>query len=349
MEGLKEIYINAVSMVTPVGPNSAMTMAAVRAARSAYTQSPILGRDFNPLKIAPIPVADDLLWAPEISNDNWLYKQRRPRRMLGLSAAALAQILPSCPATPLPLFLAGPESIPVSAIDGSFPKLLADVAPDRIDTSSSRLIATGRPGGIQAVELAFRYLSQSAASDVLIGGVDSLIDLPILGAWSNEERITSINVGDGFTPGEAASFLLLSTSPNQRTLAKLHPPGVAEESGHRYSSTPYLGNGLAKAFTEALQGFRGPLIDTIWSSMNGESYGVKEHGVSLIRNQRSLCPSFKVEHPADCFGDLGAAIGPTLLGLAAANLYSKKTQRAAIVCCSAELETRAACVVSAIN
>lgn len=348
MDGLHQIYINAVSMITPVGANTLMTSAAIKAGRNGYCESSILGTRFTPLKIAPVPVNDEALWSPDIPDGKPLYKQRRTRRMLGLAAAALAEILPLCPDFPLPLFLAGPESIPSVAIDGLFLSLLSKAAPAHIDAQSSRLIATGRPGGLQAIELAFRYLSQTKASHVLVGGVDSLIDLLTLGVLSNEDRISSLGVGNGFTPGEGAAFLLLSTEKSSESLAAVRQPAITAESGHRYSKEPYRGEGLASAFQQVLNNYDGPPVDTIFSGMNGESFGAKEHGVAMIRNQQHFSPSLKLEHPADCFGDLGAAVGPILIGLAANNLRSKRTQSSAIVCCSADRETRSACAMTTI-
>ena len=346
MEGLQQIYINAISMITPVGANLSMTSAAIRAGRNVYRESSVLGNNLALLKIAPVPISNDDLWIPNIPPERWLYRQQRSQRMLGLAIAALNEILPSCPDTALPLFLAGPESVHSTAIDGYFLSLISMAFPNRIDHQSSRLIATGRPVGLEAVDLAYRYLSQTGATSVLVGGVDSLIDLRTLGALASEARISSLGITDGFTPGEGAAFILLSARKNAESFAVVREPGIASESGHRYSKEPYRGEGMANAFRQALNNYNGPPVDTIFSAMNGESFGTKEHGVAVIRNQQHLSPTFKLEHPADCFGDLGAAIGPILIGLAANDLRSKRTQRTALVCCSAEQETRAACALT---
>lgn len=269
--------------------------------------------------------------------------------MLGLAAAALTEILPSCSESPLSLFLAGPEPIPCSVIEGHFLTLLSKAAPGRIDPVSSRLIATGRPGGLQAIELAFRYFSQINATQVLIGGVDSLIDLHLLGLLTREDRILASGIADGFVPGEGAAFILLSTVETGQTIGVVRKPAITAERGHRYSEEPYRGEGLAEAFNQALQNYSGSPIEKVYSGMNGESFGAKEYGVSMMRNQRKLSASFKHEHPADCFGDLGAAMGPILVGLAAMGSKLKNTRYTSAVCCSAEQETRAVCTVTTNN
>jgi len=349
MEGSQLIYIDAVSMITPIGANASMTHAAARAGISAYRESSILGTSFEPLKIAPVPIPDSSLNIPDIPPARPLYQQSRSRRILGLSIAALHDVLAYCPNEPLPLFFAAPEPAPLAAIDGHFIQLLSQSAPSRINVKSSRLFATGRPGGLQALQLAFHYFSQTGASHVLIGGADSLIDLAAMGFWDSEDRVLSSGAADGFVPGEGAAFLLVSPSASQRSLGAVHLPGVASEPGHRYSDEPYRGDGMAEAFRQALQHYSGAPITTVYSSINGESLGAKEHGVAFTRNHKHLNPSLTVQHPADCFGDLGAAVGPTLIGLAIGGIRSGNIKGPAMVCCAADHETRAACTVTALT
>ena len=49
-------------------------------------------------------------------------------------------------------------------------------------------------------------------------------------------------------------------------------------------------------------------IGQVYSSMNGENYFAKEFGVMIIRNRDTIAVDFDVLHPADCFGDIGAAV-----------------------------------------
>ena len=56
---------------------------------------------------------------------------------------------------------------------------------------------------------------------------------------------------DGFIPGEAAAFLLLTTRATAQKaglspLAAVTPGEFGEEPGHLYSETPYRGDGLAQ-------------------------------------------------------------------------------------------------------
>ena len=83
------------------------------------------------------------------------------------------------------------------------------------------------------------------------------------------------------------------------------------------------------------------LISRIFSSMNGERYWGKEWGVAYLRNQQAFLPEHSLVHPADCFGDIGAAAGSILLGLAA------RSDGPSIVYCSSDRGQRSALIVAA--
>ena len=51
---------------------------------------------------------------------------------------------------------------------------------------------------------------------------------------------------------------------------------------------------------------------------SGEQYYFKESALALSRNLRQRKTAFDIWHPADCIGEVGAAIGPCVLGIALA-------------------------------
>lgn len=350
MNPLDKLYIAATGMITPVGFNTQMTLAAIKAGISAYQESPFFARNYKKIRAAYIP--EDALPQVELVSAKTLAKQARYQRMLGIAQIAIAEVLAQYnEPEAVPLFLGGPEPINAqqAAIDSDFISHLAEVSGANIDVSRSRLFATGRTSVLEALALAFTYMEQTTANYVLVGGVDSFIDANVLATLEMQGRLLFSGNSDGFAPSEAAAFLLLSREPVTRigspnTKVMISYPGFAKESGHRYSDLPYRGEGLAAAANKALSKVDLQQVQTLFSSMNGESFSSKELGVSLLRNSGKLHEDLNIEHPADCIGDTGAAVSAILMSLAAA-----KNNHLSLVCSSAEQASRAAAVVQTIN
>ncbi len=317
MTGKTKIYIAATGMITSVGVNTAMTTAAVRAGINAYQESAYYNKQRKLMKMALVP--DDAL--PPL-NENLSSKTltARQRRMLRLTLPPLVEVLQNHQdQKPIPLFLSVPESIPNSPAPNfsNFVQLITEQTGVKFDLDCSRVFATGRVGGLHAVEMAFRYFAASGKEYALVGGVDSCIDLAWLHALDQQDRIVAEELDDGFAPGEAAGFLLLATEKvvNNEPLTALSPPGFGSETGHRYSEAPCKSEGATNAMAMAFEHNPNENIETVYSSHNGESFCSKELGVAITRNQKMLSESFTHEHPADCFGDIGAAFAPVLLGM----------------------------------
>jgi 3-oxoacyl-[acyl-carrier-protein] synthase-1 len=79
--------------------------------------------------------------------------------------------------------------------------------------------------------------------------------------------------------------------------------------------------------------------------MNGEHYWAKEFGVAMTRSSHRFS-NVKHEHPADCYGDIGAATGGALIALAALHSLKQSTPTSCLVCTSSDTAYRAAiCVI----
>jgi 3-oxoacyl-[acyl-carrier-protein] synthase-1 len=103
-----------------------------------------------------------------------------------------------------------------------------------------------------------------------------------------------------------------------KPLLCLGPQAEAEEVEHFYSSN----NSSAIALGRVLQNVikqRPALseIRTIVSDFNGESYYAHEWGLTKTRLGPLCQHSISLIHPADCYGDVGAATGGLLIALAA--------------------------------
>jgi len=350
----QSLYVQACGMVTPVGLNLLSSASAIRAGISSFEESSIYNKRFSPISISLVNEE----YLPEISEGVVSIIETglttRQIRLIKLASMALDDLASQVSIDNLPIFLAASENHPKIEHQACHPELIQQLELQldlRFHPDQVHLYPFGRAAGVQALSEAMLYLQQSDSDLAIVGGVDSGLDLMLIGTLDQEDRILAENVADGFTPGEAASFLLLSKNPvgfnecNKKI--KIYSSGLAEEPGHRFSEKPYQGDGLAKAFSIALHNANIQPINTIFSSLNGENFGSKEYGVANIRNQNAIHPDCDIEHPADCFGDIGAAIFPVMLGLTAMGLVNNYIQEPVLCYASSEAEMRgAACIAS---
>lgn len=333
------VEIIATGMITSIGMNTEMTATSVRSGISGYQESGIINKNFNPMTLSLIP--EDAL--PELEDE--LKKQNltsRQQRMLRVATPAMEQLAESLTA-PIPLMLCGPEKLPGrrSVVSDKFLKQLKIQTKAPIDLKNSYVFPQGRASGFYALEAAMQALESGSEKQVLVGGVDSFLDLHLLGSLDREDRVLAEGVMDGFSPGEGAAFILLELA-NSSSKLKVYPPGIADETGHRYSKQPYKGDGLANAVTEAISSAPASTIKSVFASFNGEHFNAKEWGVAAIRNEKYIDDDFNIIHPADCYGDIGAATAPVLMALASIGIQQGYYQKPALVWASSEIEQRAA-------
>lgn len=345
-------WICAVGLLTPVGGCAAQTAASVRAGISGFRESPVHNKHFRPMTLALVP--DDAL-PPLAEPLEAAGLTARQARMLRLAGPALAEALESLPpdSSRPPLFLALPEAEAgrSSPAGDDFLEHLSIQSEMAFDGAASQAFPSGRAGGFQAMAAAITGLTQGDHDYIVVGGLDSHLDLYLLGTLDQDNRVLAEGIMDGFAPGEGAAFLLLASEAGKAKLGAqktphLAPPGLAEEPGHRGSKEPYKGEGLAEAVRLALAQSGGAPVRTVLAGLNGESFGAKEWGVTALRNHGAIDPESRFEHPADCCGDTGAAVGPLLVGLAALGLRAGTLPGPCLAWGSSEGASRAAICVS---
>ncbi|MDC0717876.1 beta-ketoacyl synthase N-terminal-like domain-containing protein [Nannocystis bainbridge] len=333
-----------------MGLKAAATAAAVRAGISRQRESSFWNSKGEPMIVAFLEDEHLPPLAPELARNRRL--SRRHQRMLRLATRALREaVSPVARVDTIPLLLVGPEPYAAeeAAIGAEFLMQLRVQTNVTFSREHSSTAFQGRAGGIAVLEHASRLLHEQGQPYVLVGGVDSHVDPELLGLLDRAGRVHACGVTDGFVPGEGAGFLLLSAqrrTPESVGIAHVAAPGLGEERGHRRSEEPHLGDGLADAVRAAVAGAPDASISSVFCSLNGESFGAKEWGVAAIRSSSAFRDGLHLRHPADCFGDLGAASGPVLLGLAAVELMRGDSPGSSLVWCASEGAPRAAVVVS---
>ncbi len=349
----ENVFLVGAGMITAVGLSAAETAASVRSGTARFAESTILDKRFEPFVLAEVPeeglpgLTHEVAKAPLTA---------REARMLRLATGALAGCLKSFPpAESLPgLSLALPETETTRPLrHEEFLKHLLEQTGGRFDAKWSDASHRGRAGGLNAIGQASELIRRGRAKFMLAGGVDTYRDLYVLGTLDREKRVNSGANLDGFIPGEGAAFVLLADR-GAASAASLDPWGsvsvVAQtmEPGHLYSEEPYRGDGLARAVQQLAQlgGIVGP-VQEVYSSMNGENHWAKEWGVTRIRGNGTFAPEHGMHHPADCYGDTGAASGPLMTCLAALGIKEGYRGAPALVYASSDHGQRAALAVAA--
>jgi 3-oxoacyl-[acyl-carrier-protein] synthase-1 len=301
--------------VCAIGGGLQQISASVRVGISGMAASSVHDRFFEPMKMALVPEDALLPLVPEVEA---LPLTSRQRRMLRLATPALQQAVADATDHPrVPLFLGLPEAHPnrPAPLDATFLKHLQTQVGLQFETKSSQIFPHGRAAGLLALEAGMRCLTERRAERVVVGGVDSYLDLALLAELDAEQRLLGERVMDGFVPGEGAAFVMLNatTKPERGARATLGvlSAASAQDAGHRYGDQPAKGEGLAHALEGMLERLKAP-------------------------PDRVRTTAADIVHPADCFGDTGAAAGMLLLALAADMLNNEHKPGPALVWASSD-------------
>ena len=350
------VVIAGVGMVTAVGLSAAETAASVRAGTMRFGESPFRDKRLHPITLAEVP-EDGLPPVTPLGTSASGYTSRE-LRLLRLATGALRESLASIVGrrVRVGLCLALPEVETTRPVNR--PALLRAVcalAGHGVDAALSDASHTGRAGGLTAIGHAAHLVQQGFADFMLAGSIDSYRDPFVLARLEKVQRLKSAANMDGFIPGEGAGFLLLGRSSTAAAhgvpaLASVSPVADGFEPGHLASTEPYRGDGLAAVLRQLTTAGAIPSpVGEVYSSMNGESHWAKEWGVAYLRNKASFQETHGMHHPADCFGDTGAACGPVLVGLAALGIKQGYRRAPALVYGSSDSGPRSALVVSAAH
>ena len=323
--------------VCAIGGGVQQISAAVRTGISGMAASSVHDRFFEPIKMALVP--EDALVALQPAIEK-LPLTSRQRRMLRLATPALQEAVAElADLRQVPLFLGLPEAHPKrpAPVDAAFLQHLQTQTGLSFEAKSSQVFPNGRAAGLLALEAAMRCLTERRAEHVVVGSADTHLDLALLAELDAEQRLLGERVMDGFVPGEGAAFVLLHApaKPGRGGPAAIAvlSAASAQDAGHRYGDQPAKGEGLANALESMLEGLKTPpdLVRTTFAGINGESFGAKAWGVARLRHAALFDPDADIAHPADCFGDPGAAAGMLLLALAADMLDNEHKPGPALV------------------
>lgn len=195
---------------------------------------------------------------------------------------------------------------------------LAESTDCAIPESRWKAFGAGHAGVSFAIEHAAKDLVSRDVDRCIVGGLDSLLDLPTLQWLQDSNRLKTEENPVGFQPGEAAAFLLLETCETalQRKcdiLATLASTATEFEPDHFFTGKPPVGQGIARAIEQLVTASNGRGFPRAWmiTDQNGEPYRATEWGHLVVRlaAEYPTLADAVVWMPATAYGDTGAASG----------------------------------------
>jgi len=162
-----------------------------------------------------------------------------------------------------------------------------------------------------ALQQARKLIYEESIPRVIIAGVDSLLVGPTLKAYEEQEHLLTSRNSNGFIPGEAAAVMVGPVPAIDEPQLLCLGVGFGVEKATEESELPLRADGLVQAIKAALTEADCSLgaMDFRITDSSGRQYSFKEANLALTRILRERKEEFDIWHPADCIGEVGAAIG----------------------------------------
>lgn len=341
-------HITATSAICSAGRGVEQLWASVRAGLSRIGSSHVLDRRHEPIQMGLVPEAALQVALP--GEIDALPLPSRARRMLRLGVPALRSVLEAAGRGPLRLYLGLPQlGLDEAPWMKGFALYLAKAAGTALDAPSCRVVPSGRAAALRALELALDALERDPTRAVVVGGIDTYLDLKVLAALDAEGRLLGPTVSDGFIPGEGASFLVLThaDAAGGAGAVRVEAAASAEDPAPRAGTAPARGEGLAMAIERLRERLQpAALVAATFAGLNGERFDAKQWGVARVRHADFFAPEARVIHPADCYADAGAATGALLVCLGAEALARGQRPGPALVWAASDGESRGCALLS---
>lgn len=180
----------------------------------------------------------------------------------------------------------------------------------------SKVSFTGHLAGVDLLIQASDLIQSRAVPECLVCAVDSHMRAPRLLSLERSRRLRRRGESDGVLPGEGAAAMIIAR-PRHAEGTLVTGIGFGQETATVLNEEPFVGRGLADATRAALAQARREMkdLDFRMCDVSGESYAFKEQVLLTSRLLRTPRPTVPLLHPAEAFGDVGAASGLVQLAL----------------------------------
>ncbi len=330
------LSVRSAGMISSVGDSALECWASVRAGIARVGETPLLSRALAPLRMGLVPPGS----LPVLPGLDMSPRSTRHRRRLRLACSAVTEASDALgsPCLPVSLVTSGRDDP-----DGTLLDDLASALGNRVDRGGSLLFAVGSAGVFFALLDAGHRIASGETTAVMVIGVDSMLDPLRLDALQSARRLLVDDAMDGFIPGEGAAALVVSAEVSgAMAMATLAGVGVGDDVFRVEGEHPLTADALTAAVHSALAGATEP-VSELWAGLNGESWTAREWAIAARRAHREIAPDAEVWHPAEAFGDPGAALGAMLIALGAIGQHRGRGRSPALAWSASDEGTRGAC------
>jgi len=333
---MKELVITATNAITAIGHDGRMTSASVRAGITRmYVYDGFLDSDDNPITVAQIR-------GIQTGNTN------AAQRMSDIAELCLNNMLNEyfLNSTQRPsqinLFIGVPSNKrPGQRFEEYFIDPLKTILEKRINKVEIEVIPQGNASMHFAVNEGSKLIERNPSALCIIGGIDSLLMDSTLKWFEQAGRLKSDSDGShqGMVAGEAVGFIIIEDAAHARRnnrplLARISGLGLSVEPDTRATNSPSRNSGLTDACHVAMAGLKDKEIRAVFCDLNGEKSRSKEWGMADMRCFKERHKERKLWHPANCYGDIGAASGMLLANTVTQGFVRNWLQSPVLMFCS---------------
>ncbi len=336
--GHRELAVTAVNSITPLGLDACMTAASVR----ARITRPAFHDEYRDASGNPV-IAAKIGGIEEQVQDN---------------VARLRNIAGICLKDMLDEYF---QDIPKSKRHSRVHLFLGTASADRpgpdygkecinslriimarwVAKPSIELIPRGNSSFHYAIQEAARLIASNPDTLCIIYGADSLLDKSTLDWFEGDNRLKSAGYGrhQGLSPSEAVCFLIVEDIETAKlskrpVLARISSLGLAQEPNPRASDKSGIYTGLTEACQAAMEPLKGRELKAVFSDLNGEESRAMEWTAAAMRSFRNPPGPPSVWRPAAHYGDIGAASGAVMAGIAAQGFSRNWLESPVMIFCS---------------
>jgi 3-oxoacyl-[acyl-carrier-protein] synthase-1 len=305
------LAIKAAGMVTAVGFNAASSCAAMRAGISGVKQTNLWDAE-----------SGEYISAAKVPLPHWW---EGLGKLAELAAPAIHECLVAAapvPASQIALFLGIAGADRPHRLKGLEDELLDEIE-FRLDVRfhrESKIIPRSQVSAVVGIQEAARLIDKGLVRFCIVAGVDSFLQQNVVEAYMQERRVLTPKNSNGFIPGEAGCAVLVGTADGAiEGELRVLGCGLAWEEATVTSGKPLRGDGLAEAMGTAFSEAGITIFEVNYriTDLDGEHYKFKEATIAPTRFHKKRKEGlFDLWHPIEYLGEVGAAIGSCVMGLA---------------------------------